>query len=142
MKSTLYQFALPVAFSFMPLQAEVPQRETSMPAPTERVLPSDREDGFTDVIVLQPRGIKNVDMIEKAQQKIIDKSYPNYRAVLSIYMKDKKNRYIEIVSCMNNENETIRIYFDMSEVYEKLKTKDKETKEKIEELEKLYINLK
>lgn len=57
-------------------------------------------------------------------------------------MKDKKNRYIEIVSCMNNENETIRIYFDMSEVYEKLKTKDKETKEKIEELEKLYINLK
>ena len=80
-------------------------------------------------------------MIEKTQQKYISKLHPDYRAVLSMYVKDKKNRYIEIISCVNYENETVQVYFDMGEVYKKLKTKDKETKKKIEELEKAYTSL-
>lgn len=80
-------------------------------------------------------------MIEKMQQKYISKLYPDYRAIFSMYVKDKKNRYIEIISCINYENEMIQVYFDMGEVYNKLKTKDKETKEKIENLEKGYTHL-
>lgn len=139
MKAIIYYFALSLVFSFAPLQADVPQTET--PSQPKRILPSDREDGFTDVIVLQSRGIKNFDMIEKMQQKHISKLHPEYRAILSMYVKDKKNRYIEIISCVNHENEMGQVYFDMGEVYKKLKTKDKETKEKIEQLEKSYINL-
>lgn len=80
-------------------------------------------------------------MIEKLQQKHISKLHPDYRAILSMYVKDKKNRYIEIISCINYENKMVQVYFDMGEVYKKLKTKDKETKEKIEELEKAYTVL-
>lgn len=135
----IYYSILSLVFSVLPLQAEEPQTET--PLQPKRILPHDREDGFTDVIVLPSREIKNFDMIEKTQQKYISKLHPDYRAVLSMYVKDKKNRYIEIISCVNYENETVQVYFDMGEVYKKLKTKDKETKKKIEELEKAYTSL-
>lgn len=96
---------------------------------------------FTDVILLPTKGIRNVGMIEKAQQQYIKKLYPDHHVVLSVYVKDQKGRYIEAVSCVNNENEMVQVYFDMSNVYQYLKGKNGETKMEVEKLESSYMTV-
>lgn len=103
---------------------------------------SSKEKDFTNLILLPTNGIRNVGMIGKAQQKYIKKLYPDHRVVLSVYIKDQKGRYIEAVSCVNSENDMVQVYFDMSNVYKYLKSKNENSKLEIEKLEKSYVIVK
>lgn len=55
-----------------------------------------------------------------------------------MYTKDSKDCPIEVFALENDENKTAYVTFDMSQVYKKFKVKNKETREKIELLEKKH----
>lgn len=139
MKTLLTYFILSGACSLMLLHASADQEKparskekTSFPGPNFK-------SEWKELIVLKPEKIRKIDMIEKVQEKYIKKQYPDYRIILRIPIKDDKNRFVETISLMNIEGKKALVHFDMTEVYKSLKSKDTETRKKIEELENNYM---
>lgn len=96
---------------------------------------------FSEAIILKPTEVKTYEMIQSVQQDYIDKKFQNYDTVCVMYIKDHDGRFIQINSLKNDDGKKAMIYFDMSDVYGNLKSKDKETREKIRELENSYMTI-
>lgn len=93
---------------------------------------------FSEVVVLSPKEIKTIDKIRPVQEEYIRKHYEGYQIIFNMYTKDSKGCPIEIFALENDENKAAYVTFDMSQVYKKLKVKNKETREKVELLEKKH----
>lgn len=120
--------ALITTFSAITVQSFGAENENSVASASE----------FSKVIVLSPKEIKTVDRIRPVQEDYIRKHYEGYRIIFNMYTKDSKDCPIEVFALENDENKTAYVTFDMSQVYKKLKVKNKETREKIELLEKKH----
>lgn len=139
MKTLLTYSILSGACSLMLLHASADQ-EKSAPSKEETSFPAPNfKSEWKELIVLKPEKIRKIGMIEKVQEKYIKKLYPDYRIILRIPIKDDKSRFVETISLMNLEGKKALVHFDMTEVYKNLKSKDTETKKKIEELESNYM---
>lgn len=141
MKIIIYYLVLVAACLLLPLHAGDVSGKNADPDKSKISFPLNSKIQFTDIIVLKSHEVSKLDAMERVQRKYIDKKYPNYHVVLSLFFKDGNKRFIEIVSLVNDEGEKARVRFDMTEVYKNLKTKNKDSREKIEELESFYIDL-
>lgn len=140
MKTVLKYFALSATCCSMLLSIGNSQ-EKPVRALGNKSFPSAHfKSEWKGIIFLKPEKVRKIDMIEKVQEKYIKKLYPDYRIILRIPIKDDKNRFVETLSLVNPEGNKALVHFDMTEVYKSLKSKDKETKIKIEELESNYMD--
>lgn len=80
-------------------------------------------------------------MIQGVQQDYISQQYKDYQTEMIMYIKDGDGRFIQMYSLKNEEGKKALIYFDMSEVYQRLKAKDKATRGKVKELEDAYMTI-
>lgn len=142
MKTVLKYFTLFATCSLMLLNVGISQEKPIKPL-EKKLLPAPNffESGRDGVIIIKPENIRKIDMIEKFQEEYVKKLYPDYRIILRIPIKDDQNRFIDTLSLVNIEGEKILVSFEVTEVYKSLKSKDKETKLKIEELESNYMEI-
>lgn len=76
-------------------------------------------------------------MIQGVQQDYISQQYKDYQTEMIMYIKDGDGRFIQMYSLKNEEGKKALIYFDMSDVYQRLKA----TREKVKELEDAYMTI-
>ena len=80
------------------------------------------------------KGIKKAGEIEDALKEYVRKNFEGYTILGYIYTMDG-DRFIEILSIENEEGKGLLVYFDMTDVYKKLNTKERSSKKKIKSLE-------
>lgn len=85
------------------------------------------------------RGVKTMDQIKDIQGEYIRKHYKGYHIVGDIFTTIEGNQFIQILVIKNEDKAEKFIYFDMTDVYKKIKrSADKKTRETIKELEALH----
>lgn len=84
-----------------------------------------------------PQEIKTLEMIQGVQQDYISQQYKDYQTEMIMYIKDGDGRFIQMYSLKNEEGKKALIYFDMSDVYQRLKA----TRGKVKELEDAYMTI-
>lgn len=89
---------------------------------------------FENPIVLNLKDIKNVDTLEFALKEYVRKHYEGYRIIGTMFTMHGE-RFIEILDLTDDNGKDAMVYFDMTEAYKKLKTRGKQNRERIKELE-------
>ena len=140
MKTVLKYFTLSVTCSLMLLTVGISQEKPIPPLENKSFPSANFKSEWDGIIILNPESVRKIDMIEKVQEEYVKKLYPGYHIILRIPIKDDKNLFVETLSLVNLEGKKALLHFDMTEVYKSLKSKDKETKLKIEELESNYLS--
>lgn len=140
MKTVLKYFILSVTCSLTLPNVGLSQEKPVRPFESKSFPSAHFKSEWKGIIILKPEKVRKIDMIEKVQEKYVQKLYPDYRIILRIPIKDDKNRFVETLSLATPEGKKALVHFDMTEVYKSLKSKDKETKIKIEELESNYMD--
>ena len=93
-----------------------------------------QDKGSTDPIKLSSKGIKNLEDLENAQYAYIDKHYENYELIGGYTLK-QDNAFIRCV-LIKKDGKIIATEFDVTECFNKLKSKNKAIKAELDELEK------
>lgn len=88
-----------------------------------------------DPVKLSSKGINNMEDLDQAYNAYINKHYHDFQMLGGFTQKNDKTflRYILI----EQNGKTISIAFDITECFKKLKSKSKELKAELTELEKL-----
>lgn len=108
-------------------------------APQNIISVDDSELGNWDKpITLDFKHLKNYGQVDYLLQEYIRKNYEGYEIEGRIFTTSE-GRFILILSLKNDEDKKATVYFDMTDAYKKLnKSKDKETRKKIKELEEKH----
>ena len=122
-----------------------PPKDNSRPASEEeKAVDAKQKNGLENTILnpIKLTKIKKINEISNVQQNYIDKNYKGYSVCGNMYtMRD--GLYIHIVSIINEEGQRNFVYFDMTDVYKKLKSsRGKEAKMRIKELMESHMPLK
>lgn len=88
---------------------------------------------YGNPIILDSKGIKNLNMLKYEQDEYIRKNYEDYRSIGEMFTMHG-DRFIQIISLTNDEGEVKMVYFDMTEAYQKLSSKNSKSRKEIEEL--------
>lgn len=81
--------------------------------------------------------IKQLDDIKWIQKEYVEKHYEGYHIMGNMYTIEN-GRFIQIACIENHDNQGKLIHFDMTDVYRKLRMKDKKNRQKIKALEDMH----
>lgn len=87
-------------------------------------------------IILDSKDIKKYSQLEYQLEEYIRKHHEGYEVLGRMFTMDEDHHFLLIFSLKNEEGKTDIVYFDVTDIYKKLsKSRDKETRKKIKELE-------
>lgn len=77
----------------------------------------------------------NLEDAEKYQRSYINEKFPECSIFMETFTMGKDNAYIHFFTIKTSENKFIQIYFDMTHLYKKLRIKNREARNKADQME-------